>query len=89
MSQRFLLSLVLLLRCLEVRLEVRPGFLVTLIVVPLVTVIVEQARVVHKRVNCVDNIFLKDRPPSVVRKLLDLLDPLHQFLERSISVPRL
>ena len=88
-SQRFLLSLVLFLRCLKVRLEVCPGFLVTLIVVPLVTFIVEQARVVHKRVNRVDNIFVGDRQPSVVRKLLGLLDPLHQFLERYIRVPRL
>ena len=71
------------------RLEVRPGFLVTSLVVPLATVIVEQARVVHKRVNRVDNIFVDDCPPSVVRKLLDLLEPLHQFLEWSVCVPRL
>ena len=35
------------------------------------------ARVVHERVNCVDNIFVGDCPPSVVRELLDFLDPLH------------
>ena len=40
-SRIFLRPLVLPLRCLEVRLEVCPGFLVTFLVVPLVTVIVE------------------------------------------------
>ena len=70
-------SLVLLLCCLQVRLEFRPGFFVTLRVVPLVSVFVEQACVVHERVNCVDNIFVGDCLPSVVRKLLDLMDPLH------------
>ena len=53
------------------------------LVVPLFTVIV------HERVNRVDNIFVADCPPSVVRELLDLLDPLHQFLERSVFIPRL
>ena len=73
----------------DVCLEVCPGFFVTLLVVPLVAVVVEQAHVVHESVNCVENIFAGDRPPSVVRKLLDLLDPLHQFLERSVCFPRL
>ena len=71
------------------RLEVCPGFLITLLVVPLVTVIVEHACVVHESVNRVDNIFVGNCPPSVVCKLLDFLDLLHQFLERSVCVPRL
>ena len=71
------------------RLEVRPGFLVLLLVVLIVTVIVEQARVIHECVNRVDNIFIGNRLPSVVRELLDFLDLLHQFLERSVRVPRL
>ena len=71
------------------RLEVHPCFLFMLLVVPLDTVIVEQARVVHERVNCIYDIFVGNCPPSVVRKLLDLLDPLHQFLERPVRVPRL
>ena len=84
-----MLPLVLPLRCLEVILEVRPGFLVTVLIVPLVTIIVEQAHVVHERVNCIYDIFVGNCPPSAVRKLLDLLDPLHQFLERPVRVPRL
>ena len=50
---------------------------------------VEQDRVVHERVDRVNNIFIGDCPPSVVRELLDFLDPLHQLLERSVRVPRL
>ena len=79
----------LLLCCLEVRLEACPGFLVPLLIVPLVAVIVEQARVIHERVNRVDNIFVGNRLPSIVQKFLDFLDPLHQFLERPVHVPRL
>ena len=71
------------------RLEVRPDFLVMLLVVLLVTVIVEQARVIHECVNRVNNIFIGNRLTSVARKLLDFLDLLHQFLERSVRVPRL
>ena len=50
---------------------------------------VEQDRIVHERVDRVNNIFIGDCPPSVVRELLDFLDPLHQLLERSVRVPRL
>ena len=60
-----------------------------LLIAPLVIVILEQARVIHERVNCVDDIFVGDRPPSVVRKFLDFLDPLHQLLERPVFFPRL
>ena len=66
-----------------------PGFLVTLLIVPYVTVIVEQAHVVYECVHCVDYIFVGNRPPSVDCKFLDLLDLLHQFLERPVCVPRL
>ena len=68
------------------RLEFRPGFFVAFLVVPFITVIVEQARVVHQRVYCVDNVFVGNRLSSVVSKLLYLLDTLHQLLERSVCV---
>ena len=68
---------------------ISPRFFVTLRVVPLVAVVVEHSRVVHKRVSYVNNIFVGNCPPSVFRKLLDLLDPLHQFLEQSVRVPLL
>ena len=60
-----------------------------LLVVSLDTFIVEQACVVNEHVNRVNNIFVGDRPPSVVSKLLDFLDLLHQFLERSVCFPQL
>ena len=52
-------------------------------------VVIEQARVVHKRVYCVDGVFVGDRPSSIICKLLYFLDPLHQFLDWSDCVPRL
>ena len=76
-ASRWFFSLILPLRCLEMRLEVCPGVFVTLLVVPLVAVFVKQACTIHERVNCVDNIFIGDCPPSVVRKRLDCQDPLH------------
>ena len=65
-----------------------PRFFVVLLVAPLVAVVVEQAHVVHECVKFVDNIFVGDRPPSVVCELLYFLDPLHQFLEQSVCIPR-
>ena len=76
-SLHFLFSLVLPLRCLEVRLEVCPGFFVMYLVVPFVSVVIEQARAIHQRVYCVDDVFVSDFPPSVVCELLYFLDPLH------------
>ena len=73
-------SFVLPLGCLEVRLEVRPGFFVALLVVPSIAVVVKQARVVHQRVYCVDDVFFNERPSSIVRELLYLLDTLHRLL---------
>ena len=84
-----MLPLVLPLLCLEVHLEFRPGFLFLFLIVPLVIVIVEQACVVNERVNRVNNIFVGDRTPSIVRKFLDLLDSLYQFLERPVRAPQL
>ena len=70
------------------RLEICPGFLVPFLLVPLVAVIVEQARVIHYCVYRVNDIFVGDRLPSIIREFLDLLNPLHQFLEQPVRVPQ-
>ena len=72
-----MLHFVILLRCPEVRLEVCPGFSVALPVVPFVSVVIKQARVVHYRVYGVDDIFVGDRLSSIVHELLYFLDTLH------------
>ena len=69
------------------RLEVCPDFFVVLLVIPLFTVVVEQARVVHQHVYCVEYVFVVDCPSSVVQELLYFMDTLHQFLELSVCVP--
>ena len=51
----FMLSFLIMMRCLKVRLEVRPGFSGACPVVPFAAVVIQKARVVYKSVHIIND----------------------------------